>query len=152
MSLGKMKTKENVNTCSYVHVRKYHDAILWASEKAKQALPPDYLREMPKYFDSFKKEKRKVKQYGMLDEEEADSIPFELYIKICEWVILGEFFYVWVFTILQRNFRARSINIESPVLNNRTPGSDSIKVKKKPDQKQQDGSKVYTKKYLGKTV
>lgn len=127
--LGQIKIKENGNTCSHVHVRKYHDAILWGSEKAKQPLPPDYLREMPKYLDSFKKETRKAKQEGMLDEEEAEPIPFALYIKICEWAILAKSTYVWVFTVFQWNCLARSINIDPLALHNFTPGSDSIKVK-----------------------
>ena len=41
--LSQMKINENGNTCSHVHVRKFHDAILWDSEKAKQPLLPDYL-------------------------------------------------------------------------------------------------------------
>ena len=119
--LSQMKIKENGNTCSYVHLRKFHDAILWGSEKAKQPLPPDYLREMPKYLDSFKKETMKAKQEGMLDEEEAEPIPFALYIKICKWEILGKFIYVWVFTVFQWNCLARSINIDPLALHNLTP-------------------------------
>ena len=82
----------------------------------------------------------------MLDEEEAESISFALYQKMCEWEILGKFIYVWVFTIFQWNCLARSINIDPLALHNLTPGSDSIKVKYDKTKKDKRGVKC-TQKY-----
>ena len=59
--LSQINTKSNRKTCSYIHIRKYHDKILLGLEKPKQPLPPDYIQEMPKFLDSFKKETRKAK-------------------------------------------------------------------------------------------
>jgi hypothetical protein len=59
--LGQKKTKENGKTCSFVNIRKYHDAILFGAEKAGVVLTPTYHLEMKKFLLSFKKETKQAK-------------------------------------------------------------------------------------------
>jgi hypothetical protein len=51
------------------------------------------------------------KKDGMLDEQEADPITWSLFRKILQRALDGKNIYLWVFSILQWNCMARSINI-----------------------------------------
>ena len=44
--LATKKIKENGNTSSFTQIQKYHDAILWGAECAKEQLPMSYYMEM----------------------------------------------------------------------------------------------------------
>ena len=99
--LAKKKYKKNKFTSerkpihySYSHIRKYHDAILFGSHRAKVSLPEIYELEMIGYLDSTKKEKTGAKKRGQLDEKDADPISFELYRLLCKLAIQsGNIFY-----------------------------------------------------------
>ena len=67
--LNKKKYKETQITAegkpvhySYSHIRKYHDAILFGSHRAKVPLPEIYEIEMVDFLDSTKKEKTCAKK------------------------------------------------------------------------------------------
>ena len=64
---GKIKTKENGNLCSFVHIRKYKDAILWGAKVAKCALPSSFYLETERFLNSFKKEAKKAAKYVSLE-------------------------------------------------------------------------------------
>jgi hypothetical protein len=81
--LGQTKKKESGKTCSFVNIRKYHDAILFGAEKAGVALAPSYQLEMKKSLASFKKGKKQAKVMGDLNEENAQPIPWALFVQIC---------------------------------------------------------------------
>ena len=111
---GEKKYKDETRTTQYsfVHIRKYHDSILYGSKKAETELPRRYHNEMKSYLKSVKKEKQTAKSKGELDEEDADPINFALYEHICGWFVEDNDLYSWAFTVSQWNCMARSINID----------------------------------------
>jgi hypothetical protein len=72
--LAHKKQKANGNTSSHVQLRKYHNAILWGSQQAKQLLPRAYYDDIEKFLTSYRKETVDAKKEGKLDEQEADPI------------------------------------------------------------------------------
>ena len=146
---GKIKTKENGNLCSFVHIRKYKDAILWGAKVAKCALPSSFYLETERFLNSFKKEAKKAAKDGMMEESEADPISWSLYKLILEWAIEEGNVYVWVFTILQWNCMARSINIGELAYHNFWMGEDSIKIRYDRTKSDQTGEKVNDKNIYG---
>jgi hypothetical protein len=105
------KRKENGKCSSHVQLRKYNDAILWAAKTSHERLPLSYCKEMDKFLVAFKKETTMAKKDGMLDEQEADPITWMLFQKILQRALERKNIYLWVFSILQWNCMARSINI-----------------------------------------
>jgi hypothetical protein len=140
--LATKTTKENGRTSSHVHIRKYNDAILHGSKEAKEDLPINYYTEMEQFLASFKKETVKAKKDGMLDEHEADPIPYALYRLILQWSLGSKNVLVWVFSILQWNCMARSINIGVLALHNFRVGEDSIICKYDKSKTDQAGERV----------
>ena len=135
---GKFTADGNPIHYSYSHVRKYHDAILYGSHRAKVPLPEIYEIEMTGYLDSIKKEKTSAKKRGELDEQEADPINFELYRLICKLAIKSGNIFVWAFTVMQWSCMARSINIDDLTFAMASLGTDSLIVEyadSKADQK-----------------
>ena len=63
----------------------------------------------------------------MMDESEADPFSWSLYKLILQWTIEDGDVYVWIFTILQWNCMARSINIGELAYHIFLMGEDSIK-------------------------
>lgn len=126
--LGMTKMKANGKICSYSHIRKFHDAILFGSEQAGEVLPRMYHQEMNKFLESFKKEAVKAKREGNVDERDADQIPFALYRLICEWAVSAGNIFAWTFTVLQWNCMARSASIDPLGIHNFSRGIDSFKV------------------------
>ena len=140
--LGQKKKKENGKTCSHVNIRKYHDAILFGAEKARVSLSPLYLSEMKKFLLSFKKETKQAKVMGDLDEENADPIPWALFVQICHWALLSGNIFVWVFSVMQWNCLGRSVSIDPLGFHNFLPGVDSIIVQYDNSKADQEGMKV----------
>jgi hypothetical protein len=88
---------------SHVHIRKYNGSIFHGSKEAKEKLPLTYYTEMEQFLASFKKATVKAKKDGMLDEHEADPIPYALYHLILQWSLGSKNILVWVYSILQWN-------------------------------------------------
>ena len=97
---------------------------------------------MEKFLHSFKKETRKAKKDGLLDEQEADPIPYTLFRQLLQWSLDGSNIFLWVFTILQWNCMARSINIGVLGIHNFQIGNDSIKIRYDSSKSDQTGEKV----------
>jgi hypothetical protein len=126
--LGSVKRKSNGKICSFTHVRKFHDAILFGAEQAGEILPRMYHQAIHSFMESFKKESVKAKREGNVDEMNADPIPFELYRRFCKWSLeIGNTF-MWVYSVLQWNCMGRSISIDALGLHNLSNGSDSFKI------------------------
>jgi hypothetical protein len=85
--LANKKLKANGKTSSHVQLRKYHDAILWGSQQAKQLLPRAYYDEIEKFLTSYRKETVDAKKEGKLDEQEADPITWSLFKLILSWAL-----------------------------------------------------------------
>ncbi|KAI2510970.1 hypothetical protein MHU86_3442 [Fragilaria crotonensis] len=124
--LAMKKTKANGKTTSHGHIRKYHDAILYGAEKVKERLPTEYYEEIDKFLHALKKECAKAKAEGNLDEREADPISWGLFRIILEWALSENNVFAWVFTLLQWNCMARSINIGVLGFHNFRLGEDNI--------------------------
>jgi len=67
---------------------------------------------------SFKKETASAKSEGQLDDQEADLINPTLFQCILQWAIEKKNIYIWVFSLCQWHFMARSINIGVLALHN----------------------------------
>ena len=124
--LAQKKQKANGNTSSHVQLCKYHDAILWGSQQAKQLLPRAYYDEIEKFLTSYKKETVDAKKEGKLDEQEADPISWSLFKLILSWALDTSNVFVWTYSILQWNCMARSVNIGSLGFHNFRAGEDHI--------------------------
>ncbi len=93
------------------------------------ALPKEYHTGMTKFLVSVKKEKKKAKEKGYLDEEEADPIAFPLYKLISQWFLEEDDIMSFAFTVLQWGCMVRSINIDPLGFHNFSKGQeDSIEI------------------------
>ena len=125
------KYKDDTKTTQYseVHIRKYHDAIQFGMRTIDAALPKEYHTGMTKFLVSVKKEKKKAKEKGYLDEEEADPIAFPLYKLISQWFLEEDDIMSFAFTVLQWGCMVRSINIDPLGFHNFSKGQeDSIEI------------------------
>jgi hypothetical protein len=120
------KQKANGNTSSHVQLRKYHDAIMWGSQQAKQLLPRAYYDDIEKFLISYRKETVDAKKEGELDEQEADPISWSPFKLILSWALDTSNICVWSYSILQWNCMARSVNIGSLGFHNFRAGEDHI--------------------------
>ncbi|KAL7541385.1 hypothetical protein ACHAXR_011858 [Thalassiosira sp. AJA248-18] len=108
-------------------LRKYGDAVKWAAEMAGQMLSRTYYHEMDKWKASYKKEYAQAKKAGRVEENEADPITAKLFRLMCKWAIEENNVFLWVFSLLQWNLMARSINIDPIAFHNiKRGGEDSI--------------------------
>jgi hypothetical protein len=140
--LAYKKRKENGKCSSHVQLRKYNDAILWAAKTSHERLPLLYYKEMDKFLVAFKKETTMAKKDGMLDEQEADPITWTLFRKILQWALDRKNIYLWVFSILQWNCMARSINIGVLALHCFRVGKDCLIIRYDKSKADQTGEKV----------
>jgi hypothetical protein len=81
--LGQKKKKDKGKTCFHVNIWKHHDATLFGAEKAWVSPSPLHLPEVKKFLLSFKKERKHAKVMGNLDKENADPVPWPLFVQIC---------------------------------------------------------------------
>ena len=136
------KVKSNGKTSSHVQIRKFHDAILYGAKSVRQSLPVSYYSEMELFLSAFKKETAEAKKHGQLDEQEADPIPRSLFRLILKWALEENNIFLWVFTILQWNCMARSINIGVLSLHRFRVTMDSIAEKYDNNKSDTAGEKV----------
>jgi hypothetical protein len=120
--LAHKKVKQNGKASSHVQLRKYNDAIIYGSKCTRNPLPRSYYDEMENYLNAFKKETTQAKKDGMLDEQEADPISWSLFRTMLGWALKEMNIFLWVFSILQWNCMARSINIGVLAFHNFGPG------------------------------
>lgn len=127
--IASKKIKSNGMHSSFANLRKYHDAVLFGAERAKTPLPPSYLEQMPTFLLSCKKEAVVAKRNGTLDEQEADPISFELYKKICGWMIEANDIFAWAWMTTEWNLMARTASVELLGLCNMKTSVDAIVIK-----------------------
>ena len=131
---------------SHVHVRKYHDAILWGAEQVGFCLSSSYQQDMKKFLDNYKKEFQSWKDKGLVSGSDADPFSFSLYHCVCVWLLTHGYIFGWFFLICQWNCMARSINIDGLSLNHlRMGASDSIVIKFDKTKKDQSGENCFNK-------
>ena len=113
---------------SFVHLRKYKDAILHGSDREKQILPQGFEKIMRSFLQSLSKEKTQAKKKGELEENSADPISFNLCRLTCKVAIESGNIFAWIFTVLQWNCMARSCNVDGLGFNVFTIGKDSVMI------------------------
>ena len=129
LSANKVKSVDSEGSETYYsfdHLRKFKDAILFGAKRGRTNLPEKFHVEINTYIDSWKKENQSAKKDGKVTEQEADPITFPLYRKICFEAVKRGLIFLWVFTVLQWNCMARSINIDNLQFNCFALGADSI--------------------------
>jgi len=139
------KCKPNGKICSHVQICKYNDAILWGANQAKQLLPSSYYKEMKNFLDAFKKTAATAKSKGQLDEQEADPINPTFFRCILRWALAERNIFIWVFSLCQWHFMARSINIGVLALHNFDVGEDHGICKFDKSKTDQTGEKAHKK-------
>jgi hypothetical protein len=115
---GKLKSNEDL--------RKYKDAIMWGSAIAGERLPREFYEKMDNFQRAYKNEHAQAKKRGEVDEMAADPIPMSLYKLIADWAIYENNIFVWVWTVAQWNFMARSASVDPLAFHNFSLGADSI--------------------------
>ena len=121
--------KSNGKTMSYDNIRKYFDAIQYGASEVDQLLPVSFYGAKDKYLQAFRKQVAKAKSTGDVEEHEADPIPFGLYVQICRWAIKMGNIMLWVWTVLQWNLLARSVNVEPLCFHNIRVFEDTLQIK-----------------------
>ena len=100
---------------------------------------------MEAFLKGYKKETIKAKMIGNLNEEEADPITFDLFLCILTWALESNNIFVWIFTILQWNFIARSIDIGVLSLRIFRTGADNLICKYDKSKADQTGERCHDK-------
>jgi len=139
------KNKPNGKTCSHVQIHKYNDAVLWGTSQAHELLPSSYYDEMKNFLDAFKKTAATAKSEGMLDEQEADPINPTFFRCILRWALADRNVFVWVFSLCQWHFMARSISIGVLALHHFDVGEDHGICKFDKSKTDQTGEKAHKK-------
>ena len=143
--LAESKNKNGAKIVSHEQLRKFHDAIMWGSKTCGEALPPCYYDGMVAFLNNYKKETIDAKRCGNLDEEECDPIPWSLFRLILSWCVSSCNIFLWVFSLLQWNCMARSVNIGLLSLHCFRNGEDSIICKFDKHKGDLSGKRMYDK-------
>ena len=137
--------KENGKTMSYDNIRKYFDAIQFGAAEVDCLLPVSFYQEKDKFLQAFRKQVAKAKCTGDIEEQEADPIPYGLYVLICTWGVKMGNIMLWVWSILQWNLLARSVNVEPLSFRNFKVFEDNIQVKYDKNKSDQGGENTTVK-------
>jgi hypothetical protein len=114
---------------SYDHLRRYKDAVIYGSKRAKKPLSSNFHLSIKDFLDTLKKENQQFKKKGQVDETESDPICAPLYKEIAGCAVRKGYIQAWVFTVLQWNCMARSKNIDGLTWNCFGLGKDCITIK-----------------------
>lgn len=103
-------------------IRKFKDAILWASGVAEEDLPTSFYKQIEDYLKSYKKVAVQAKKKGETEDKAADPITVTLFLLILGWAIQSNNILVWVWSVLQWSCMARAISIDDLAFHNFTIG------------------------------
>ena len=137
--------KLNGMTMSFDNIRKYFDAIQFGATQAGALLPVKFYQDKDQYLQAFRKQVAKAKGSGELEEMEADPIPIGLFVLICRWAVKQGNVMMWVWTVLQWNLLARSVNVEPLCFHHFKVFQDSIQVKYDSNKSDKSGENTTTK-------
>ena len=79
------------------------------------------------YLKAYKKELAQGKKREIVDKKETDPISWALFVHILTWAVSSGNVFVWVYSLLQWNLMARSVNIDPLGFHNFQMGDDSIR-------------------------
>ena len=139
------KTKNpSGKTSSFKHIQKYFNTVQWGAKEANVMLPVSFFQGKEKFLSAYKKQVANDKKKGNVDENEANPIPINLYQLICSWAVKEGNILVWLWTIMQWNLMAQSVNIEPIALHNIKVFQDSLQFLYDVNKSDQKGSKTTT--------
>jgi hypothetical protein len=142
---AKRKGGNDDKIVSHEQLRKFHDAIMYGAKECGEPLPSSYYDGMTRFLNNYRKETIDAKRHGRLDEEESDPIPWSLFRLILTWSLNTGNIFLWVFSLLQWNCMARSINIGVLSLHCFRTGEDSLICKFDKVKCDQSGERMYDK-------
>ena len=119
-------TKRKGKFKSVGDLRKYKDAIMWGALMQEELLPSKFYTMFDNFLGGYKKEFKKKKKLGLVDEGTADPITFPLYKLILTWCLTSNNIFAWFWTLMQWNLMARSASIDPLGMHNFKLGADSI--------------------------
>ena len=141
--------KENADgtgkTRSFVHVRKFNDAILFGAREQSVKLDDQYKLHLKKYLASFRKESKVATGTGETDIEQSDPMSFDLYTALCTWYVDDGNVYNWVYQLLLWNCMGRSASVDTLGLHNFKLGTDSIVITYDRSKSDMGGERVHPK-------
>lgn len=126
---------------SFDHLRRYKDAVIYGSKRAKKQLSSAFHISIKEFLDTLKKENQQFKKKGQVDETESDPICAPLYKEIAGCAVRKGFIQAWAFTVLQWNLMARSQNVDGLTWNCFSLAKDSISIKFWDTKKDKKGEK-----------
>ena len=132
-------------TRSYVHVRKFNDAILFGAREQSVKLDDQYKLHLKKYLASFRKESKVATGTGETDIEQSDPMSFDLYTALCTWYVDDGNVYNWVYQLLLWNCMGRSASVDTLGLHNFKLGTDSIVITYDRSKSDMGGERVHPK-------
>ena len=141
----KKKKDRSGNIYSYVHFRKFNDAIFFGARTLGHNLPTTYFTEMDKFLNSYRKEVQSAKKRGQTDEQTAEKIPHTLLCLFLGWALKESNIFVWVWSILQWHLMGRAISIDPLSLHNMKLGVDHIIIKHDSTKADKGGEKLIDK-------
>ena len=104
--------KENGKQCSFSHIRKFFDAVLYGARQSKRYVTMEFCSRIDTFLSCVTKQVISEKRDGNTDETDSDSISRNLYEAICFWAIGTINCFVWCFTVMLWNCMARSCSID----------------------------------------
>ena len=125
--LVEQMTKSNGKQCSFSHIRKFFDALLYGARQSQHYLSSTFCTSIETFLECVSKRVIKEKRGGNTDEKDADSVSKKLYEHICKWALECNNCFIWSYTVMLWNCMARSASIEVIGLHNMYMGSsDSV--------------------------
>ena len=146
----KVDTTGKIYLKTFEDLRKYGDAIQWGVEMAGERLPLAYFERLYKWKKAYKKEYADAKADGRTEENDAEPISSTLFTMMCMWAVQENNIFVWVFSLMQWNLMARSINVDPLCFHNMKRGQvDSIEILPDKTKSDQEGEFVTMKNVYG---
>ena len=99
---------------------------MWGPLMQEELLPSKFYTMFDNFLGGYKKEFKKKKKLGLVDEGTADPITFPLYKLILTWCLTSNNIFAWFWTLMQWNLMARSASIDPLGMHNFKLGADSI--------------------------
>jgi hypothetical protein len=130
---------------SFVHVRKFHDAVLFGAREQGVAFNRKYHLNLKRFLESFRKESKVATGTGETELQDADPMCFNLYNSLCSWYVHEGNLFNWTYQVLLWNCMGRSASVDPLGLHNLTLGPDSIIVTYDHSKSDMGGERVHPK-------
>ena len=130
---------------SFVHVRKFHDAVLFGAREQGVAFNKEYHQKLKWFLESFRKECKVATGTGEMELQDADPMCFDLYTALCSWYVHEGSIFNWTYQVLLWNCMGRSCSVDPLGLHNFKLGPDSIVITYDRSKSDMGGERVHPK-------